>query len=196
MTLPPEPQPRQHRYRVRHQARLDAKTSATLEALANTSHRKRAAILRYVMDWGLARTQRWTINTLISDHPHLVHMLIEPDLTRQVQTAADSHGATMASWLRQAMRQVTRDDFPPSWRAGDSAPRSHESDYFYRKFGLRLDEVTSRKLEALTNTFHRSAAEIIRQLIAQVTLEDFPPRWQRAILECRASPARRDGIDT
>jgi hypothetical protein len=56
--------------------------------------------------------------------------------------------------------------------------------------------VTSRKLEVLTQTFKRSAAEIIRQLIAQITLEDFPPRWQRAILECRASPSRRAGMDT
>src|SRR5438128_10537401 len=34
----PEPQPRQGRYRVRRQARLDAETHATLEALANTVH--------------------------------------------------------------------------------------------------------------------------------------------------------------
>ena len=43
---------------------------------------------------------------------------------------------------------------------------------------LRLDEVTSRKLEALTQTFQRSAAEVIRQLIAQATPEDFPSSWQ------------------
>jgi hypothetical protein len=73
---------------------------------------------------------------------------------------------------------VTPEDFPASWRAGETAARSHDSGYFRRKFGLRLDEVTSRKLEALTQTFGRSAAEIIRQLLTQATPEDFPSSWQ------------------
>jgi len=49
MHSPPEPQPRRRHYSVRHQARLDANMDATLEALANTFHRRRAAILPYVM---------------------------------------------------------------------------------------------------------------------------------------------------
>jgi hypothetical protein len=57
MHPPSEPQPRQGRYRVRRQARPDAETHATLEALANTVHRKGAAILRYVIQWALARTE-------------------------------------------------------------------------------------------------------------------------------------------
>jgi hypothetical protein len=54
MTPPPEPQ---RRYSVRRQARLDAETHAKLEELAHTFHRKRAAILRFVMQWGLTQTQ-------------------------------------------------------------------------------------------------------------------------------------------
>jgi predicted DNA-binding protein len=192
MNPPLGPRPRQRRYSMRHQARLDAETHAELEALANTFHRTRAAILRYVIQWGLTHTQGWTIDPSIPDRPHLVHMLVEPDLLQQVQTAAGAHGAGIASWLRHAIRQVTPEDFPASWRAGESAARSHESDYFHRKFGLRLDEVTSHKLEALTQTFDRSAAEIIRQLIAQATPEDFPSSWHLAVKERPPRKARRD----
>jgi hypothetical protein len=87
------------------------------------------------------------------------------------------------------MRQVTPDAFPPSWRMGETAMRSHDSGYFHRKFGLGLDAGTSRTLEALTSTFDRSAAEIIRQLIAQATPEDFPPSWHVAAMERRSPRA-------
>jgi hypothetical protein len=65
--------------------------SATLEALANILRRKRAAILRYVMDWGLAQTTEWTVAPSIPDCPHLVHMLVDHKLLQQVQAAADAH---------------------------------------------------------------------------------------------------------
>jgi predicted transcriptional regulator len=198
MTPPLRPQPRQRRYRMRRQARLDAETSATLEALATVFHRKRAVMLRHVMQWGLAHTQGWTIDPSIPDCHHLVHILVEPESQQQVQDAADAHGASAAAWLRHAMRQVTRADFPPSWRAGETVIRSHESGYFRRKFGLRLDEVTSCKLEALTQTFDRSAAEIIRQLIAQASSEDFPSTWHMAAMERRppGSPLGDGGGDS
>jgi hypothetical protein len=185
MNPPPEPRPRQRRYRARHQARLDSDTYAKLEALRRTFRRKRAAILRYVMQWGLAHTTGWTIDLSILDRPHLVHMLVDRDLLQHVQAAADAHGASVAVWLRHAMRQVTPEDFPASWRAGDIASRSHESGYYRQKSGMRLDEVTSAKLAALMQTFHRSAAEIIRQLIIQARPEAFPPSWQLAAGEER-----------
>jgi hypothetical protein len=120
MPPPPEPQPRQRRDSVRHQARLDAETHAKLEALANTFHRKRGQILRHVMQWGLTHTQGWTVNTLIPDCPYLVHLLVDHDLLQQVQDAADAHGTSVAAWVRHAMRQVTPEDSPASWRAGAS----------------------------------------------------------------------------
>jgi DNA replication initiation complex subunit (GINS family) len=60
---------------------------------------------------------------------------------------------------------------------------------------LCLDEVTSRKLEALTQTFYRSAAEVIRQLIARASPEGFPESRHLAVKERqelahRPSPAR------
>jgi hypothetical protein len=60
---PSGPHPRQRYDRARHHARLDAEAHATLEALATALHRKRAARLRPVMPWGLARTQGWTVHT-------------------------------------------------------------------------------------------------------------------------------------
>jgi hypothetical protein len=44
-----------------------------------------------------------------------------------------------------------------------------------------LDDETSTKLGTLMQTFDRSAAEIIRQLIAEATPEDFPSSWHRAV---------------
>jgi hypothetical protein len=175
--------PRQRCDTVRHQARLDASTLATLEELTSTFHRKRSAILRYVLQWGLTHTTGWTIDRALVVVVPPVPVLLEPELLEQVQEAAAAHGVSMAAWLRYAMRQVTINDFPESWRAGETGLRSHESDYYDRKFGLRLDEVISRQLGVLTQAFHRPAAELIRQLIAQVKPEDFPQSWHLAVGE-------------
>jgi predicted transcriptional regulator len=180
MNPPPEPQPRQRRYSARHQARLDEETHAKLAELVRTFQRKRAAILRYVMQWGLTHTKSWTVNPSIPASAHLVPLLVTPELLQRRQDAADQHEARVAAWLRQALRQVTLADFPASWRARETAPRSHESGYFHRKFGLRLDDKTSRKLVVLTTTFHRPAADVIRQLILQAQPEDFPQSWHLA----------------
>jgi hypothetical protein len=187
----PMPQPRTKRDSVRFQARLDADTSAQLIALAKTLHRRRGPILRYVLQWGLTHSKDWIIGQTIPASVHLVHVLVEPALMAQVQEAAARHGASVAAWVRCALRQVTLEDFPVSWRAEEPAPRSHESGYYRRKFGLRLDAVTSRKLATFTDTFRRSAAEIIRQLIAQAALEDFPQSWRLAVQARRQRGARR-----
>jgi hypothetical protein len=141
MHPPPELQPRRRRYSVRRQTRLDAETHAKLEELSSGFHRKRAAILRYVMQWGLGHTEGWSIDFSIPDHPHLVHMLLEPVLCQQVQEAANAHGVSVAAWDRHTMRLVMREDVPASWRAGETAPRSHDSGYDGTRFVLRLDEV-------------------------------------------------------
>jgi hypothetical protein len=54
-----------------------------------------------------------------------------------------------------------------------------------------LDDETSTKLGTLMQTFDRSAAEIIRQLIAQARSEDFPPSWHLAADERRQPDARQ-----
>jgi predicted transcriptional regulator len=174
---------RQRRYTGRHQARLDPQTLAKLDDLAFACHRKRSAILRCVMQWGLGHAGGWTI-----DQSHVVAVppvavLLEPELLQRVQEAAAAHGTSIAAWLREAMRRVALEDFPASWRVGETAGRLHDSGHFDRKYQLRLDEATSRQLAALTHTFHRPAADVIRQLIAQATPEDFPPGWHLAVAE-------------
>jgi predicted transcriptional regulator len=184
------PQPRQRRYSARHQARLDAETHAKLEELANTFHQKCAAIVRYAMQWGIRHSEGWTIAPSNPASVSLVHVLVEPALLAQVQEAAARHGASVAAWVRCAMRQVTLEDFPASWRTGETAPRSHESGYYRRKYQVRLDAASSAKLEQLAQHFDTSAADIIRQLIAQSTPQDFPQSWQLA------ADARRADHDT
>jgi hypothetical protein len=44
-----------------------------------------------------------------------------------------------------------------------------------------LDDETSAKLGTLMQTFDRSAAEIIRQLMAQARPEEFPQSWRLAV---------------
>jgi predicted DNA-binding protein len=178
-------QPRHIRYSARYQARLDAETSAKLEDLAAAFRRKRSAILRYVMQWGLRHSKAWIIDRSTVSAVPPMPVLLEPELLQQVQGAAAAHGVSMAAWLRKAMRRITADDFPASWRAAETLGRSHESGYFRRKFGMRLDAVTSQKLETLTRTFGRSAAEVIHHLIAQATSEDFPESWHLAVNERR-----------
>jgi hypothetical protein len=58
--------------------------------------------------------------------------------------------------------------------------RSHDSQIYDQRFMLRLDETTGQKLKELVAQFGMSRAEIIRQLVAQATLEAFPLSWQLA----------------
>jgi hypothetical protein len=102
MTPPPEPRPRQRRYRVWQRARLDRGTHATLEALAHTCHRKRAQILRHVMPWGLAYTTGSTVAPSIPDRLRLVHMRLDPERLQPVQDAAAAHAVSGAAWVRHA----------------------------------------------------------------------------------------------
>jgi hypothetical protein len=58
-------------------------------------------------------------------------------------------------------------------------------------FQFRLDHDTPTKLRTLIQTFDRSAAEIIRQLITQARLEDFLSSWQLAVDERRQPDVRQ-----
>jgi predicted transcriptional regulator len=167
MAAPRESQPRTRSYSVRYQARLDAETHAKLEDLARTFHRKHSAILRHVMQWGLIQTRGWTVDRAVPGTVRTVGMLLEPDLLQQVQRAAATHDASVAAWLRHALRQVTTEAFPESWCAGMAGIRSHDSHTYGQRFMLRLDETTTQKLRQLVEQFGMSRAEIIRQLIAQ-----------------------------
>jgi hypothetical protein len=165
---------------MRMDARLDAATLATLADLTAQFRRSRGAVLRQVLRWGLVPTQEWTVAPCIPTRPPLVRILVELPWLQEVQEATVTHGVTMAAWLRYAMHQVTHKDFPLSWQAAETAPRSHGSRSYHRPFRLRLDDETSTKLAILTQTFNRSAAEVIRQLIMQARPEDFPQSWYLA----------------
>jgi hypothetical protein len=65
-------------------------------------------------------------------------------------------------------------------KLGELTKTFHE----HRRFMLRLNNPLLAKLETLTQRCHRSAAEIIRQLISQANPEDFPRGWQMATEEC------------
>jgi hypothetical protein len=72
--------------------------------------------LRFVMQWGLAHTRGWTVDPSIPASVHLAPLLITPELLQQIQDAADAYGVSVAAGLRHAIRQVTAEDFPVSWR--------------------------------------------------------------------------------
>jgi predicted DNA-binding protein len=185
MNPPLEPRARQRRYSTRRLARLDAETHAKLQALAKIFPRRRAGSLRYVLQWGIIHGKDWTVDQSIPAAVHQVAILMAPELLQQVQDAAKAHRVSMAAWLCQAMRQVTPEDFPARWRAGEPTVRSHDSGHYGRRFMLRFADETLRKLETLTQTFQRSAAEVIRQLIAQARPEHFPQSWLLAAQERR-----------
>jgi predicted DNA-binding protein len=187
---PQDPQPRHVRDRVRYQARLDAETVGTLEALSRAFHRKRGQVLRHVMPWGITHGTAWTIDRSIPASPHIVPLLLEPALLQQVHDAAAAHGASVAAWLRHALRHVTPADFPPSWQAGEAAPRSHDSAYDGTRFVMRLDPQTRATLKHFSDHFDQPVAAVIRQVVRQARIEDFPERWHLAVNERRAREDR------
>jgi hypothetical protein len=64
---------------------------------------------------------------------------------------------------------------------------------------LRLGDPTWEKLDALSTYFDMSAAEIIRQLLAQATPDTFPASWHLPVAErhreqVRPVPRKADQI--
>jgi hypothetical protein len=96
----------------------------------------------------------------------------------------DSSDRKEVSW-RHSMRQVTREDFPPSWQAGETEPQSHDSRYYGACFLMRLDAHMRERLEELSRRFDHSVVVVIRQLVTQATIEDFLANWQMAVDERR-----------
>jgi predicted transcriptional regulator len=158
----------------RYQARLDADTHATLEAWAATFHRTRVVVLRHVMAWGLTQTHHWAIDPAVPRTAHTLSLVLDPTLYRQVQEAAAAHGATVAAWVRHALRQMRVEDFPQDWQTDTDAGRSHDSERYRTRFMLRLDARTTQKLQSLVDHVGRPRAAIIRHLIARARPEDFP----------------------
>jgi hypothetical protein len=108
---------------------------------------------------------------------------VDSDLYEAVQKAATTAGVTTAPWLRHMVRHIRLADFPASWQAEHSDGRSHDSRIYGKRFMLRLDEPTWERLDALATHFETSGAEIIRQLLAQVTPDTFPASWHLRVTE-------------
>jgi hypothetical protein len=100
-------------------------------------------------------------------------------------------GVKITPWLRHMVRQIVITDFPTSWQEATSRERSHDSRMYTTRFMLRLDEPSQAKLEPFINQFGASKAHIIRHLIAQATLEDFPKSWHMRAAERRVQQTRQ-----
>jgi predicted DNA-binding ribbon-helix-helix protein len=98
-------------------------------------------------------------------------------------------GCIFVSW------QPLPTHFPASWQAEQAEERSHESRRYGKRFMLRLDDPTWATLDALAAHFERSAAEIIRQLLAQATPDTFPVNWHLRVAERHGEHARRARCD-
>jgi hypothetical protein len=127
-----------------------------------------------------------------SSHGPVRHLslYIASELHEHVEKAAASAGMKTAPWLRHMVRQITMTDFPPSWQEATPRQRSHDSRTVTERFMLRLDHTSSIKLQSLRERFDVPKAHIIRQLIAQATLEDFPKCWQLRAAERRVQQSR------
>jgi hypothetical protein len=146
------------------------------------------------MQWGLHREPTGTIGQGHTQGPvrHL-YLYVASDLHARVQKAATAIGVNIAQWLRSMVRQITITDVPASWQEEQSEERSHDSRLYGTRFMLRLDEPSQTKLQQLIKQFGASKAEVIRQLIAQATPENFPKSWHMRAAERRAHHARKDG---
>ena len=176
-------------------AGLDTLTRAKLERLATGFQRSRAEVLRQVLQWGLGRTG--PVVPQVPGQTTACFFMVDAALHQQVKAAVAAAGVDVAPWMRHMMRQMTKADFPKSWQVKAietrkaMGQRSHDSRYYGKRFMLRLDVLARERLEAMARDFDASHAEIIRQLIVQATVEDFPPSWHLAVGERRRRPRRR-----
>jgi hypothetical protein len=69
--------------------------------------------------------------------------------------------------------------------------RFHDSQIYDTRFMLGLDQTAQTKLQQLISHFGASKADIIRQLIRQATIEDFPTSWRMRAAERAMSPMLR-----
>ena len=189
-------QPRPPRRSVRMDAGLDASTREKLEHLATQFSQSRAAVLRQVMRWGLRQEPAGAIDDTAPSPVQHLFFSVDTALHQQVKAAARAAGVDVAPWLRQMMRQITTEDFPKSWQARTTErrnatdQRSHDSRQYWKRFMLRLDDQVMARLEDLATHFGEPHAEIIRQLIVQARLDDFPPSWHLAVEERRQRQGR------
>jgi predicted transcriptional regulator len=191
MHAPPDHWPGEPRYHARLEVHLDTGMQTKLTRFVTAFRRSQSEVIRQVLQWGLSHEQGWQLDRGRRPAPHHIVVRLEPELRQQVAEAATTAGSDISSWLRHALRHITRADFPASWQAGKAdirgtiRGRSHDSRYYGKRFMLRLDDPTWQRLEGLARDFDRSIAEVIRQLVMQATPEQFPQSWQLTAEERR-----------
>ncbi|HSF29889.1 MAG TPA: hypothetical protein VLK82_05380 [Candidatus Tectomicrobia bacterium] len=159
-------------------------TRQKVDDLATRFHQPGAAVLSYIMEWGLSRGPMEKIEQGDAQGPvRYLYLHIDTELRARVEQAATAAGVKIAPWLRHMVRQITVTDFPASWQEATSEERSHDSSDYDTRFMLRLDDASRTKLQELVERFAASKAEIIRQLIMQATPEAFPKSWQMRAAE-------------
>src|SRR5262249_52679400 len=187
---------RPQRYIARLEVHLDQATQTKLTRFVTAFRRRQSAVLRQVLEWGLDHGQGWMLDR---DGPSgragRVFLRLEPEHRERVEALATAAGGDISAWLRHAVQQVTVADFPASWQATSAeqtrAPtRSHDSRQYGTRFMLRLDDASLAKLDAFTQVFLTSRADVIRQLIMQATPKVFPKSWHLAAQERRQRQAR------
>jgi hypothetical protein len=167
-------------------ARLDAMTRAKVDELATRFHQPRASVLHHIMQWGLIHGHAGPLDQGASQGSvrHL-SLGVDSELYQCVQQAATAAGVQIAPWLRHMVRRVTIADFPTSWHEATPRERSHDSRMYIKRFMLRLDGPTQQKLADLSSHFDTSMATVVRELVAQARIENFPPNWQMRAAERR-----------
>jgi hypothetical protein len=165
--IPVDHTPSEPRASIRMDARLDAVMREKEDDLAKRFHQPRAAVLSYIMRWGLSRgpTEKFDGGEAEGPVRHL-SLYVDTELHARMEKTATAAGLKMAPWLRSLVRQITLTDFPVSWQAERSEKRSHDSSDYDTRFMLRLDKTSQTKLQQLMQQFGASKAHIIRQLIA------------------------------
>jgi predicted transcriptional regulator len=182
---------RPRRYTGWLEVHLDAGAQTKIARFVTAFGRRQSVVLRHVLEWGLTRGQGWKIDPGRTPGPaRRVFLRLEPELRERVEEMATIAGGDISAWLRHAVQRVTVADFPASWQAASTeqkhAPkRSHDSRQYGTRFMLRLDDASLGKLDAFTEFFHTSRAEVIRQLIMQATPKVFPKSWHLAAQERR-----------
>jgi hypothetical protein len=194
---------RPQRYTARLEVHLDQVTQTTITRFVTAFRRRRSAVLRQVLEWGLTHGQGWTIDRhQPAGRAQRVFLRLEPELRERVEEVATTAGGDISVWLRHVVDLVTLADFPASWQAASaeqkSAPkRSHDLRQYGTRFMLRLDDASLGRLDEFTQFFQTCRAEVIRQLIMQATPKVFPKSWRLAAKERRqqqAHQAQPDGI--
>jgi hypothetical protein len=157
---------------------------AKVDELAKRLHQPRAAVVCYIMQWGLSRRPTENFDGGASEGPvrHL-YLHVGCELHQLVQKAATAAGMHMAPWLRALVRRISFADFPASWQEATAVERSHDSRIYGTRFMLRLDETSQTKLQQLITKFGVSKAAIIRQLLVEAKPEDFPKSWHMRAAE-------------